>query len=95
MRVETVVTQRPWYPFGRSNPGFDGASEKRLHLSERERATLRSAAAIMERARKAVDPDDLDDIRISQDMRVLAMGETYTSEAAEADYFLVVEGGGA
>ncbi len=88
MRTERVVVHKAWFPFGRDMPGMEEVAERRLILSERERATLRSAAVILGKAREAVDPHDWDDIR-EGDMRVLAMGECYVGEAADAGFFIV------
>ena len=89
MRIERVVLERAWFPFGRQHPGCEERSEKRLILSEREKATLRSAAVIVEKARRAVDPHEWDDIRHSEALRGLAMSEAYLTDLLTYDFYVV------
>ncbi len=60
MRLQTVVIQKAWFPFGRDMPGIEERCEHRVVLNERERTTMPKAAAILTDIRTAAQEDEDD-----------------------------------
>lgn len=86
MRVEDVVTFPGFRLGGMTVPD---QTERRVILSERDKAQLQGSVRLLEKIRTAIDPNDWDDIRESEDLRAVSLAEVYASEVARADWFVV------
>ena len=93
MRVEKVVTRKPWLPFGIPEFGWGELSEYRLILNKQERTQLERTANLLERIHKLVDPNGWGDYDYSaernEDVQDLSSAEMRIRDLSSWGYIVV------